>query len=754
MARPAVRIQVVEFGVLVGLALLVGRAVQVQILHGRRWAEEAQAQRTERIVLQARRGALYDRHGTPLAVTQETYHVGIAPNELRDPTADGALISRRLGLTAGAWQLALRRRYAYFAGPYSALEVQPLRSVRGVHLEPVLNRFYPDPAVARATIGRLGDDGLGASGLERTLDSLLAGRAGAAVVLKDRAGREYESPARVIAPPVPGLDVVLTLDAELQEIAQRALDDALRRMDADGGDVVMLDPGTGEVLALASRQRDGSARPSAFTDTFEPGSLAKIFAAAALLSLRRVSPMDRVSGEGGKWRVLGRTITDEDPQPSLTMADAIRVSSNIAIAKFAARLTPEEQYAMLRDFGFGALTGIEFPAEATGRLRPPSEWTRPSAASLAMGYELSVTPIQVAMAYGALANDGLLLEPTLIREVRSAGGGGGGVRYRHRPEPVRRVVSREVAAPLRSMLRGVVQRGTGTEATLTDFPVAAKSGTVRRVVNGRYAAGEYTASFAALFPADQPQLVLVVKIDNPHKGSYFAAQTAAPVTRSMLEQALAARTVALDRARLSTAAPRAAAAPVDDDGGLVPYVVPWPYQPDSAGVGPRRAVPDVAGFGMREAVRALHRRGFRVAPRPRWSSVSREWMCRRSWCATGAAPPPSRRKRGTTVRRRSSIWSASRGRTARRLRSRCCGMSCRRSSRRARSVRWARSIRRASPCRARPATSPRPGRSTSRRRSPPSSRVARAARRWKCPPTASIRDGWRDSCSAPPSSPT
>src|SRR5213595_3382296 len=185
---------------------------------------------------------------------------------------------------------------------------------------------------------------------------------------------------------------------------------------------------------------------------------------------------------------------------------------------------------MLRDFGFGALTGIEFPAEATGRLRPPSEWTRPSAASLAMGYELSVTPIQVAMAYGALANDGLLLEPTLIREVRSAGGG---VRYRHRPEPVRRVVSREVAAALRSMLRGVVERGTGTEAALTNFPVAAKTGTARRVVNGRYAAGEYTASFAALFPADQPQLVLVVKIDNPHKGSYFAAQTAAPVTRSV-----------------------------------------------------------------------------------------------------------------------------------------------------------------------------------------------------------------------------
>jgi len=188
---------------------------------------------------------------------------------------------------------------------------------------------------------------------------------------------------------------------------------------------------------------------------------------------------------------------------------------------------------------------------------------------------------------------------------------------------------------LRNLLRGVVERGTGTEAALTNFPVAAKTGTARRVVNGRYAAGEYTASFAALFPADQPQLVLVVKIDNPHKGSYFAAQTAAPVTRSMLEQALAARTVALDRARLSTAAPRAAAAPADDEGGLVPYVVPWPYQPDSAGVGPRRAVPDVAGLGMREAVRTLHRRGFRVALRG-WGVTEHTWPAGGDSAAAGS----------------------------------------------------------------------------------------------------------------------
>src|SRR3989475_3280728 len=165
-------------------------------------------------------------------------------------------------------------------------------------------------------------------------------------------------------------------------------------MDADGGDVVMLDPATGEVLALASHQRDGTARPSAFTDTFEPGSIAKIFAAAALLSLGRVAPVDRVSGEGGTYRMKGRPtpVTDEEPLPSLTLADAIRVSSNIAMVKFVARLAPAEQYGVLRDFGFGAPTGIEFPAEAAGPHRPPPGGAPAAAAGPAGGYALAGAP--------------------------------------------------------------------------------------------------------------------------------------------------------------------------------------------------------------------------------------------------------------------------------------------------------------------------------------------------------------------------
>jgi len=654
MAKPLVRLRVVEVGLAAALVALLFRAGQVQLVDGRRYAAAAKAQRTEHVVLDARRGALYDRHGTAIALTQETYHLGIAPNELRDPSRDIGTIVRQLHLPRADLERGLQRRYAWFAGPFTATEVQPLRSMRGVHLEPVMRRFYPSNEFARAVIGRVGEDGRGGGsgggGLERLLDSLLAGTPGSAVVLKDREGREYESPARVIAEPVAGNDVVLTLDAELQEIAQRALDDAIDNMEADGGDVVMLDPASGEILAVASRRADGTMRPSAFTETFEPGSLAKIFAAAALITFDRIRPGERVSGEGGTYRMPGRPapLTDEHPLPSLTLADAIRVSSNIALAKFSARLHPDEQYGVLRGFGFGAPTGVEFPAESPGRLRPPREWSRPSSASLAIGYELAVTPIQLAAAYGAIGNDGVLLEPTLIREIRTPNGF---VRYRHYPQPVRRVVTPDVAAKLRDLLRGVVAAGgTAERAALANFQLAAKTGTARRVVAGRYAAGQYTASFAALFPADQPQLVVVMKIDSPQKGSYFAAQTAAPVTRSMLEQALAARTVALDRARLSNVATTADRAPLEEPDGVVPYLVAWPYVPDSAAAQPDRMVPNVTGRPLREAARALHARGFHVVVKG-WGIIHHTWPAAGEHAAAGSTvtmfaepPPPSRRR--------------------------------------------------------------------------------------------------------------
>jgi len=624
MAKPTVRIAAIQFGFAVGILAVLTRAAQLQIVEAERWEHEAARQRTEKVVLPARRGALYDRNGTPLAITQEFYHIGVAPNELEDVRAAFVLLVRNLGVSAPALnrEFQARRRWIYLHGPFNATQVQPLRQVKGIHLTGEYQRFYPSRDLARPIIGGLAPDRpVGGSGLEGALDSLLTGRAGEAVLLKDITGRRYDSPGRKTRDPVAGNDVTLTIDAELQEIAERGLDDAIAQMRAEGGDVVFLDPNSGELLALASRQAAGGGVPSAstLTDPFEPGSTAKLFTAAALLMRGRVKPADAVSGENGAWNMpvtsTGRTrrITDAHAQHGpITLARAIQVSSNIAMAKFSSRIRPEEQFETLRDFGFGTPTSAEFPGESRGILAFPDRWqpmyTR---ASLAMGYEFAVTPVQLAAAYAAIANDGILLAPTLVREVRDPAGN---LLYRHQPEPVRRVVPSDIAAQLREFLREAAGAGgTGEMAQLTNYAVLGKTGTAVRFQNGHYVRGEYTASFAAIFPADHPQLVVIVKIDNP-RGNYYGGLTAAPVTRMMLQQALASRRVAIDRGRLTvrdTVGPEATKPLAVAPAGPPPVVVTLPYRAPEISTA-ARPVPDVAGRSIREAALALHRRGFRV----------------------------------------------------------------------------------------------------------------------------------------------
>lgn len=616
MAKPLTRLRVVQIAFGLGIAAVVGRAAQVQLIEGPHHRRAAQAQRTERVVLPARRGTIYDRAGTPLAVSRDMYHVGVAPNELVNARRDARTIARALGLSSTAVQRALRRPYAYFHGPFTAMSVQPLRSLRGVHLEQELERFYPRPDFARPIIGRPASDGRPASGLERVFDSLLAGTPGRAVVLRDRQGRRYESPARLDAFPAAGNDLILTIDADLQDIAEDALIDAIERYQSDGGDIVILAPATGEVLAVSSRRADGSTPPTAFTAVFEPGSTAKLFAAAALLERERVGDRDSVWGEAGAYVMPHRTIRDDHPEGWMTLRRAIEVSSNIGVVKFASRLEPAELFETLRAFGLGTPTGIEFPAEARGTLPHPDDWSGTTAASLAMGYEVAVTPLQLAVAYATVANDGVMMRPTLLREVRAPGGR---QLYRHVPEPVRRVMRQHVARTLRSMLRGVVYEvgGTGTTAALTSFDLAGKTGTARRAGPGGYVPGSYTATFAALFPAEQPEVVLVVKLDDP-RGAY-ARLSAAPVTRAVLEQALAARTTVLNRTRLSRSTSVPSGAPLAS--GTVPYVMAWPTTlGDPAPVA--RRVPDATGQSLRGAARVLHRNGFRVRLRG-WGRVVR-----------------------------------------------------------------------------------------------------------------------------------
>lgn len=623
MAKPEARISVLQAALVLGVLAVVGRAAHLQLVKGEHYAEVAAERRLSTLALPARRGTIYDRTGAPLAISQDYYRITFAANEVQDTAALIRLVASRLSLSqARLWASFRSTRYPYLHGPFSASQVEDLRDVKGVHLKTIYLRSYPSGGLARQVVGALHpDSGFGESGLERTFDSLLSGRAGEAVYLKDGAGRLYESPARLKREPVAGHDLVLTIESGLQSIAETGLTDAIRDLDAEGGDVVFLDLRTGEVLAVASQRARGSSilpSASAFTSPFEPGSTAKLFTAAALLRLGRVDSLRSVSGEGGRWAMQvssrrTRVITDthrEDGQ--LTLARAIQVSSNIAMSKFSLLLRPEEQYEALRDFGFGSPTGIEFPSEASGRLEHPDRWESGySGPSLAMGYEFGVTALQLAAAYAAIANDGVLLAPTLLREVR---GPSGREIYRHEPEVVRRVVPSEVAARLREFLREAAgDSGTGGRVQLRTVRVLGKTGTARLFENGAYHANKHTASFAGIFPAEEPQLVVIVKLINP-RGAY-GGLTAAPLTRRMLEEALASRGSAVDRRRMPMSAEgtrpvTAKGQPLEDAAPL--QVATVPLGPPDAGPPQASEIPDVTGLAVRQAILMLHRRGFRV----------------------------------------------------------------------------------------------------------------------------------------------
>lgn len=631
MAKPTARIGIIQAMLALGFVVVVGRAAQLQIVEGRSWRARGDSARSEKLVLPARRGGIYDRNGVQLAVTQEYFEVGIAPNELRAPRADTRAIAKSLGLPAArlARDVASKKWIA-LPGPFTGLQVQPLRDIRGVHLYGEFKRHYPAGPLARGVIGAFNaDSNRGASGVEMALDSILTGIPGEAVVLKDRSGRRYDSPSRLESQPVPGSDVRLTLDAELQEIAERALDEAMVEYEADGGDIVILDPRTGELLAIASRQTVSgqvfAGRASFFTDPYEPGSTAKLFTAGALLANARVEPTETVFAENGVWempvnsRGQTRVIHDEHKSGDVTLAQAVQASSNIGMAKFSVRLSAVEQFEALRAFGFGSPSGVEYPSESRGGLRMPSQWDGYSKASIAMGYEFQVTPVQLAAAYGAIANDGILLTPSLVREVRDPSAR---VVYQHQPEPVRRAVQPEVARTLRDYLKSVMEQGGTAEASqMSNYSLAGKTGTARRNDARGYIAGSYTASFAAIFPAENPMLVVVVKIDDPKGGKYHGGQTAAPVTRAMLEEALAARRSAIDRTRLlgSGSAPIASAGEAPPVRSAEPEeidtreeIVPVPLT-DSTPARSRTLVPLVKGNTLRRAANALHRRGFQVA---------------------------------------------------------------------------------------------------------------------------------------------
>ncbi|MGI8546467.1 MAG: penicillin-binding transpeptidase domain-containing protein [Gemmatimonadaceae bacterium] len=644
--------------VLFALALIV-KAGYEQLYRGRYWAAVGRRQHFASSGLPAPRGAIEDSHGETLVESREMVEVSIAPREVHDLSALARAMSGA-GIDPRWIKMATdtARKWVDIKGLFLPTAIAPVVRQHGVYAKPVMDRVYTNSGGIRRIVGRVGPEGKALDGIELSLDSLLRGDTASVRVARDKSGKPLAAPTGS-AEALPGSSVTLTINRGLQDICDRALAAAVDSLHASGGDIVVMNPYTGEVLAMASSRTDPAAvANTAVTEPYEPGSTVKPFVAARLISLGKARPEETINTFGGQYSIDGRTINDaEEHAAIMSLSDVIKHSSNVGIVRFAERLSPREKFELLRDVGFGAPTAVLLPAESPGTLREPARWSKQSAASVMMGYEVAVTPLQLVAAYSAIANGGELVAPQIVKEIRAADGV---VQYTAHRRVIRRVMSPAVAATMRKMLRDVVAGGTSTKADLATLDVAGKSGTARHNVHGHYESGKYTASFVGLFPEDKPQFVVLVKLDDPQNG-YFGGIVAGSVTNVVLRAALAARNAALDLGELAssihaprpdtTAAGRAAEkkkrtgdsasaavakkhldslaaadsgkhavrplpplATVDPDprtGEFFVVKLPAVARTAPSSAVPR-AVPSVEGLPLRGAVRALHAAGFRV----------------------------------------------------------------------------------------------------------------------------------------------
>ena len=391
---------------------LLWSAAHRQVVEVDRWRDLASRQHRIETRMPAERGSIVDRGGVPLALSHETVRIGIAPQELADRARTAALLGEALQIPVSeAERLAFSEKgWVMVPGRFPPSAGETLSSHRGVYVQRELSRFYTQDAGGRGLLGAVIDQS-GAGGIEQQFETHLRGSLGTGLIARDSRGGAIPGEAWEIRAPRAGGSVVLAIDAAVQEIVVEALREAVESTRSVGGDVIVTDPRTGEILAMASLRDGNAGRLGGITTSYEPGSTLKPFTVAALLRAEKATFDDSVDTGRGSWTFAGRTINDVSTVGTASLRDVLVVSSNVGVAKLAQRLTPAEQYETLRDFGFGVRSGILLPGEASGRLRRPEHWSRQSPASLAIGYEVSVTPLQMAMAYGAIANGGVLMQP-------------------------------------------------------------------------------------------------------------------------------------------------------------------------------------------------------------------------------------------------------------------------------------------------------------------------------------------------------
>ena len=526
-------------------AVLLGRAVYLQVLHTNFYQAQGEKRFVHKEPLPASRGRILDRNGLALATSVALPSVQVDTKLFSADAQERKALAKLLGqpvaelnerLDGASGTLTLRR---HLEEPVWA-EIKAL-GLKGVQEVREYKRRYPEGEAAAGVVGFTDPDGNGINGLELVFNDDLLGKAGQRTVVRDRLGRVVED-VGVQAGPVQGQDVVLSIDSKVQFFAWQRLRDTVRDSGASGGSAVVLDVLTGEVLALANYRASGARgnlrlRNSALTDIFEPGSTMKPFTAALALERGPWTPSTRIDTSPGRIVIAGAPISDSHPHGVLSVAEVIQKSSNVGTVKIAMQMPARAMWEMYTSIGLGQRPRIDFPGAAAGRLRPYKSWRPVEQATMSYGYGLSASLFQLAQAYTAFARDGELIPLTLQHQDAANEGLLVG----------QRVMSVKTAQQVREMMRlAAGPGGTAPKAQALGYSVAGKTGTARKHEGKGYATGKYLAFFVGLAPATQPRIVVAVMIDEPTKGSYFGGDVAAPVFSQLVAQTLRTMNVAPD----------------------------------------------------------------------------------------------------------------------------------------------------------------------------------------------------------------
>ena len=524
---------------LAGFTVVAARALYLQGLNTDYLQGKGDAVSNRNLTLPAQRGQVTDRHGQLLAISTPVESLWARPAELRLSNAQRAHLAKVLEVTQQALEKTLARKAR---GEFSVKRpVTPEQAARitamgvpGLHLRREFRRYYPAGEVAAHVVGFTNVDDLGQEGVERAYQDWLAGREGRRQIQRDRRGNTIRDLSPIKSAQVGG-NLALSLDLNIQYLAHRELAAAIATHKAKGGSVVVLDAKTGEILALANQPifnpnnrrnyQPGPMRNRAVIDTFEPGSTIKPFVAAAVLE-RGLFSSGSVIETPETWRVGNKLVRDVHPHPRMTVSEIIQKSSNVGPVKMAMSLTPQQHWEVLHRSGFGERPGSGFPGETAGRLRDASTWKPVEQATMAYGYGLSVSLLQLTRAYMAFANDGEVMPLSFLRR---------------EPQEIvgERVFSPRVAREVRAMMEAVTQEGgTGLRTRVPGYRVAGKTGTAHKLVDGRYASDRYLSSFVGMAPASDPRLIIGVVIDEPSGGVYYGGSVAGPVFAQVMAASL------------------------------------------------------------------------------------------------------------------------------------------------------------------------------------------------------------------------